>query len=197
MDRDHILLPGFSFKALGRFKEAESAVHQAIQHHRATSGDNSPDVVGCLMELGEIALEKGDPEEAIVCYQRALRILREIDVSQMHRLIYLRLGEAYWVYGEFLQAYEILRQALEVYESKRQTVSELWARVDFAPSRDLVYEYLARTCLALGKIVEAFTAVEEGRMRVFREQLTGQSIIDKPIETLDWSDIKPLLYLEA
>jgi tetratricopeptide (TPR) repeat protein len=186
-----------AWQALVNFEEAEAAVHQAIQHHQTTAGANSPDEVGCVMKLGRIALEKGDLEETIACYQQALGILREVGVSQMHRIIYLRLGEAYWYQGEFSQAYEMLRQALDVYESKRQTVSELWARVDFAPSRDLVYEYLVRTCLALGKVVEAFTAVEEGRMRVFREQLAVQPITDEPVETLGWSNIKLLLCLES
>lgn len=186
-----------AWQALECFDEAEDAAHQAIQHHRSTVGKNSPDEVGCLMLLGRIALERGSLEESIARYQQALGILQEIGVSQMHRLIYLRLGEAYWYHDQFSHAYEALRQALEVYESKRQTVSELWRRVDFAPSRDLVYEYLARTCLALGKVVEAFTAVEEGRMRVFREQLERQPITDEPVETLDWSDIKLLLCLEV
>lgn len=184
-----------AWQTLGRFAQAQAFAHQAIQFQRAAPGENSPNEVGCWVILGEIALEKGDFQVAVTRYQQALHILREVDVGQMHRIIYLRLGEAYWYLGEFTRAYEMLRQALAVYESKRQTVSELWARVDFAPARDQVYDYLVLTCLALGKMVEAFTVAEEGRMRVFREQLAAQPVMHEPVETLDWSDIRLLMFL--
>lgn len=170
------------------------AVQQARAYHAAASGEHSADEVGCLVKLGEIALVKGGLETAVDYYQQALVLLERVGIGQMHRLIYLRLGEAFWYQGEFIQAYEMLRQALNVYESKRQTVPELWRRVDYAPARDLVYEYLVRTCLALGRAGEALTAVEEGRMRVFREQLATQIITNETVETLDQADIKLLLF---
>lgn len=186
-----------AWQALVEWDLAETAVKQAMHYHAAAPGEHSADEAGCLIKLGEIAMDRDAFDTAVAHYQQALTVLDRVEIGQMHRLIYLRLGEAYWVQCQFSQAYEALWQALDVYESKRQTVSALWARVDYAPSRDLVYEYLARTCLALGKVVETFMAVEEGRMRVFREQLAAWPTTDKPIESLDWSDIKPLLCLES
>lgn len=186
-----------AWQVLEEWEEAERAVHQAMQYHTTTPGEHSADEAGCLVKLGEIAVARGAFDMAVDHYRQALAVLDRVEIGQMHRLIYLRLGESYWYQGEFTQAYEMLRQALDVYESKRQTVSELWARVDFAPSRDLVYEYLIQTCLALEQVVEAFRVVEEGRMRVFREQLAAQHIPDKPVETLAWPDIEPLLCLES
>lgn len=186
-----------AWQALADWEKAETAVERARQYHAATPGEHSADEAGCLVELGEIAIIQNKFEVAVTHYQQALTVLENIEIGQMHRLIYLRLGEAYWYQGQFVQAHKKLRQALNVYESKRQTVSELWARVDFAPSRDDVYAYLVRTCLALGKVIEAFTAVEEGRMRVYREQLAAQPLSNERDEPLCWLDIKLFLRLDS
>lgn len=186
-----------AWQALGRFDEAQTNIQKAIQWHRTIAGENSPDEAGYLIKLGQISLEKGDLDGTVAYYQQALNILHEIGVSQMHRIIYLRLGEAYWYRNEYLQAYEMLRKALDIYESRRQTISDLWERVDFGPSRDLVYEYLVQVCLALDMGIDAFQAVEEGRMRVFREQLAVQPVMQEPVEMIDWPDIKSLVCLKS
>lgn len=183
-----------AWQALGEWEAAETAVQQARAYHAAVSAEHSADEIGCLVKLGEIAVGRGLLETAVDYYQQALVLLERVEIGQMHRLIYLRLGEAFWYQGEFVAAYEKLRDALNVYESKRQNVSELWRRVDYAPARDLVYEYLVRTCLALGRVEEALTAVEEGRMRVFREQLEAQFITEESVDALDWVDVKLLLF---
>ena len=62
------------YDEVGRYREARAAAERAVAIQQAELGPSHPDVAICLTNLGNIAIDEGDPAEAERHYQKALAI---------------------------------------------------------------------------------------------------------------------------
>jgi anti-anti-sigma factor len=138
-------LLAFTTGLLGRHEEAAEYQEQALTLFREI-GDHER-VGAMLQNLGVNASERGDYFTAVVLYQEALAVQREIGNRGGEMLILCNLGGAHVGMGEFDEAEADLRQLLRMAETSGQLMF-------LAQS----YTYLARACLGQDKITEALQA---------------------------------------
>lgn len=139
-----------AWETMEQYEKAEQAIYAALKIHADTPGEHSADEVGCWIKLGDLALLQEQGAYAVVHYRKALTLLESLHVEAgaVARIAYAKLGEAYWRTRDFNRAYNALWQALSFYDSKRQSIQSFVGRIDFAPAREEIYAYLAKTCVS-------------------------------------------------
>ena len=101
--------------ALGRFAEAEAALHEALCLKEVSAGPRSRTVPATLNALGDLHYIAGSPEKAEAYYRRALDIhatdQRNIEVCRSLNGMALLHAQR----GEFVQAEELLARAVRLH----------------------------------------------------------------------------------
>ncbi len=98
---------GIAYFAMKELDKALIYHEEAFETLRQELGDNHPDVAFCLFSLGTIHREKGDQEDALVCFQQAVRIERSESYLQS-------LGFCLVKMDEYENAYVCLDEALRM-----------------------------------------------------------------------------------
>jgi tetratricopeptide (TPR) repeat protein len=177
----------------GEFVRARAAVEQAMGILDDPDGSNLADSGMCQMHLGDLSLEEGNAEAAIQEFERALDMFERSGIGAMHRRIAARLGRAFRMAGDLLQAKASLTDALTVYESKRSSLRSESARIDFGPTRDDAIEDLVLVELGLNSPLHAFQAAEQSKGRVLLEQLAKRGISTEEAAVTDLNEVKTWL----
>jgi anti-anti-sigma factor len=130
---------------LGQHEESADYQEKALTLFREI-GEHER-VATMLQNLGVNASERGDYYTAVVLYQEALAVQREIGNRNGEMVILCNLGGAHVGLGEFVEAEADLRQLLRMAEGS--------GRLMFLSQ---AYTFLARACLGQHNVAEALQA---------------------------------------
>ncbi len=195
---DHAL--GSVLRRLGRFAEAEGALHRALANCISGFGATSSAVAIVRSDLGALLLDLGRFSEAYEEFQQALAIRQAIHGTEHLRVAkaLTQLGQAEVYLGRFVEADQTLREALRMRRAtagdRRSSVAytlvglgELrvrWRRYEAAlepyrEARTLVEETLGPEHPLLARIACGLGEAEEGRGRYERAVVELQSSLDQ------------------
>ncbi|MCP4370365.1 MAG: tetratricopeptide repeat protein, partial [Deltaproteobacteria bacterium] len=149
---------GTIYVETGQKEEAEAAYQQALAF--AIEAGKELGQANALLNLGELALNQGEPERALELLRRSLEIHLTLDGYQTRLIdVYFPLGEAWTALGDDSRALDYHRRALalatELDDQQRQIIA--WSKIA------LVHRRRGELDTAIGLLEQAVEVAREQR----------------------------------
>lgn len=123
-----------------------------------------------MINLGTAEEDRRHLKAAIQHHQSAFDLASKLRDRRLQAIALNNLGHAYFGARDFAQAEQSLRKAVALYDSLRPGLADS-AKVSIFDTQVLTYNLLQQVLVARNKYSDALEASEQGRARVFVEQL--------------------------
>lgn len=155
--------------------ERASKCYQAALQYLKPHED--PHYYACLQRnLGDVLLELGDENQAVACYQDALRLWRTPILSpHNYRNVSRKLGDLHFSQQRWQLAQETYRPALDAGEWLYKISLSLKSKIGETRENARIYQNTAYATARLGDPTKAFLTLEEGKTWLLSEELRWQA----------------------
>ncbi len=170
-------LLGQSYDRLGRLREADTALTQALEITRALGvKETEADV---LLALGSVSVARRDYVRALSYYEQALPLA--IRVARVPTLpwIYAAMGQSYDRLGRQDESLTAYRQSMALVEDLRQQLQDPGFPAAFVEDKQVIYQGAVHSALSIGRVDDAFAYSERARARAFLDLLGNQTALSK------------------
>ncbi|HEY9676371.1 MAG TPA: CHAT domain-containing protein [Drouetiella sp.] len=129
-----------------------------------------------LDSLGDCFMTRGDVDAAIEYYEQALQISEDIDDRQGERIYLSNIGKVYETRQQLQPAFECFQKAIDLFDEQRSAIKADDLKTSFANRGQELYRDMVKTCLSMGKRVEALEYVGRAKSRALLDLLSNSPI---------------------
>ncbi len=165
---------GISYLRMKRLDQAQEHLNKAVAF--STEIGNQTNLVKAKLELGNLAMERGQWDSAIGVFQETQALATQYNIKEV-------IWRAHRGNGFCLRKLNRLSEAAQSYRTAVQVVDELRAAIKveefqngFLTDKQDVYKELILLLLDQGKVEEAFNFAERAKSRSFIDLLGNQKI---------------------
>lgn len=146
-----------------------------------------------LDSLGDYFDDLGDKFLALEKYLEALELAQANNDKLGERHYFTSLGRCYLRHNELVPAYKFLTMAADLFDEQRSVIRSDDLKTSFGASGNIIFENLIKTCLGLGKRVEALEFLGRSKSRALLDLLVNSPV---DINVQSDADIQPLIEKE-
>lgn len=165
---------GMSLMRMGRLDEAARHFNQAMSFS-GEIGDRT-NVVKIMLELGHLALERKQWQEAVPLFEKTYALSSKINVKEVSWRALRGQGFALIQLKKNDSAAKVYKEAVKIVDSMRAAIKVEEFQNGFLTDKQDVYKELILLLLDMGKIEDSFQYAERAKSRSFIDLLGNQKI---------------------
>ncbi len=165
---------GMSLMRLGKLDDAAEHFNQAMSFS-GEIGDRT-NVVKIMLELGHLALERKQWQEAVPLFEKTYALSSEINVKEVSWRALRGQGFALIQLKKNDSAVKVYKEAVKIVDAMRAAIKVEEFQNGFLTDKQDVYKELILLLLDMGKIEASFQYAERAKSRSFIDLLGNQKI---------------------
>jgi len=165
---------GMSLMRMGSLDKAAGHFNQAMDFS-SEIGDRT-NVVKIMLELGHLALERKQWQEAVPLFEKAYALSSEINVKEVSWRALRGQGVALVQLKKNDAAAKVYKEAVKVVDAMRASIKVEEFQNGFLTDKQDVYKELILLLLDMGKVEDSFQYAERAKSRSFIDLLGNQKI---------------------
>ncbi|MBC8284904.1 MAG: tetratricopeptide repeat protein, partial [Nitrospinae bacterium] len=165
---------GISLMRMGKLDEAAGHFNQAMKFS-GEIGDRT-NVVKIMLELGHLALERKQWQEAVPLFKKAYAVASKINVKEVSWRALRGQGFALIQLKNNDAAVKVYKEAVRIVDAMRAAIKVEEFQNGFLTDKQDVYKELILLLLDMGKIEDSFQYAERAKSRSFIDLLGNQKI---------------------
>lgn len=180
---------GFLQHMLGDEAQSEEAYARALAIAESPDHTDTALAMDNLLYLGFLYQTLSRWSEALLMYERAAQLARQVRNQHVLSLIHYRCGDVLRHQGRPDDAFLAYQRAIATIETLRSATEAEEVKVELLGSVQQVYEAMVLHCLECGRPEDAYNYVERARSRAFLDQLVKKApelyeAVNQPVATL-------------
>ncbi|MCH8157065.1 MAG: CHAT domain-containing protein, partial [Nitrospinae bacterium] len=165
---------GMSYLRMGKTDVAETHIRRAVALSREIG--NRTNLVKSMLELGNLALQRGQWKDAAVLFSETRDMAGRLNVLEVLWRALRGEGFALVKSGDRKQAVGVYKKAVAVVDRMRAAIKVEEFQNGFLTDKQDVYKELILLLLDTGKVEESFEFAERAKSRSFIDLLGNQKI---------------------